>query len=451
MSKLYVGAARRTIDPTPDMYPMPTRFNIADAYYDSCFCRVIAVGNGEEKLLFVVLELSDYPTVENLIPQLSEATGVKKENILITFTHNHTSPCDESNNHPGRPPETEEQLARREKFKTIELEAALSAAKEAVETMRPARMGYGTVDSFVNVNRDYQSSYGYWIEAPNYAGFSDKTLACLKFEDEEGKLIAALLNHGTHSTCAFLQKDADHKTKTSGNFSGVATKFAEKHFGGDAVIAWTAGAAGNQNPIMSHGLLYEYPDGYVSEVSYPDGVGFMQMEYVGRRHGADAVRCIDSIVCDVDDLSLSHVSTLALLPAQKRVPGVQGVIRMGGHGLRDEAEIPYGKVPPLPDFSKVTVPDPEHPVKMYIHLVKLGDVALIMTNGEMYAELGAAIKKASPMEKTVVVTYSTEKSTSYILDRSSKHHRVFQSFSATIPGSADDIILDAVQKLFREN
>lgn len=450
MSKLYVGAARRNIDPTPDMFPMPTRFTVADAIYDSCYVRAIALKSGDKTFLMMIAELSDYPTADNFIARIAEAAGIPEENVLFTFTHNHTSPCDEANSFRAgsEPPELQ---PHREMYKEIELKNFIEAAKEAVATMRPASVGFGTVNSYVNVNRDFENNAGYWIECPNYEGYSDKTLAVIKFVDEEGKLIAAILNHGTHSTSAFLQKDSDHLVKTSGNFSGVAAKFAERRFEG-SVIAWTAGAAGNQNPLISHGLQYEYPDGYTSGVSYPDGVGFMIMEYLGRRHGADAVKCIEGIDTYTDDVELSHSSTVLLLPAQKRrkLPSGQRMNnRMGGKGLRDENEVPYGMLPPIPDLSATVEPDPDNPVKMHVHLLTIGDIALVLTNGEMYAELGRGIKELSPFEKTVVVTYSTTTCTGYILDKSSKHHKVFQCTSPAIPGMADEIIYEGTAALLK--
>ncbi len=452
MSKLLVGAGKATIDPTKDMYPMPTRFNVADALYDSCYCRVIAIDNGDIKVLMLIYEVSDYPMVPNLLAKVAEATGFAEENIILTFTHNHTSPCDEANHSFGGD-ESQELDAKRKKFMEIELAATIDAAKKAVETMRPAKCGFGTIDSYVNVNRDFNTFGGFWVESQNQSGFSDKTLSVLKFVDADGKLIAAFMNHGTHSTCAFLQKDADHKIKTSSNFSGIACKFAEQYYNDEAVIAWSAGAAGNQNPIMSHGLRYEYPDGYTASVPYPDGVGYMQMESVGRIHGGDAVKCIESIKSYKESFPIKLVKKTVLLPAQKRVPnpsGQRAAVRMDNEGLRDWDAIPYGKSPAVPDLSNVVEPAPESPLEMRMDLLLLGDVALILTNGELYAELGSRIKAESPYSKTVVATYSQAKSTGYIMDKSSVNHKVFQAFSRVIPGGSDELIAEVAQELYKE-
>ena len=121
---------------------------------------------------------------------------------------------------------------------------------------------------------------------------------------------------------------------------------------------------------------------------------------------------------------------------------------MGGRWPRDEARFPYGHPPAVPDLDAIVEPDPEHPVKMRIHLLQLGDIALFYTNGELFAELGSAIKKLSPVKHTVVVTYSVAPSTSYIVDSSSAHHKVFQAFGAVAPGKSDGIILNGAKEVF---
>lgn len=447
-SKLLVGASRVSIDVTPDMYPMPTHFGVSDALYDSCYCRAITIQCGESKALLLIYELSDYPTIENIEEKIAAATGFPRKDIFLTVTHNHTSPCDEPNAWMRDSPEMSK---KREIYKEIELQAGIKAVNEAIRTMRPARYGFGTIDSYVNVNRDYKTRYGYWVENSNFEGYSDKTLSAIKFVDLDGNLIAALLNHGTHSTNAFLEKDFDHKIKTSGNFSGIACKFAEKYYGKNAVVAWTAGAAGDQDPIISHGLLYEYPDGYVTEVAFPDGVGYMLMESIGRTHGADAVKCIDSIKLFSENASIQHIETKIDLPTQKRIRTPDGKmpnVRMGDKGLRDWEKIPYGEVPPIPDFDHIVESDPVNPVNMSMHLLTIGNIALVLTNGEMYAKIGDDIKKVSPLKNTVVITYSMAPNTNYIIDKNSIEHKVFQAFGNVVPGESDDLIIDAAKSLF---
>lgn len=446
MSQLRVGAGKVCIDPTRDMLPMGTRFGICEDLYDSCYVRAIAVDNGVQKTLIITYELSDQPTVPGLTAAISEATGVPEENIVIAVTHNHSSPCDD---HFGE--EDPAITAGREKYKLIELETGVEVAKQAMASLRPAKYGFGESRSNINTNRDLETPFGYWVEGRNPDGFSDKTLAIVKFVDDEGKLIAALLNHPTHATNIYLMRDFDGKIKLSGNFTGIACKFVEEHYGEGAICMWTSGAAGNQNPILSHGMQYEYPDGYSTAVPYPDGVGYMQMECIGRTHGADAVRGIDAIDRYSLHMPIRHFDHDVQLVRQKRaeIGGTNGMKKKDAgqviySGLREEPFTP----PVLPVLPEM-VEDPENPIPMRMQLLMLGNIAIVCAGCEMYAEIGVRMKEESPYRNTMIITHTKDyRHVGYLVDKTSVHHKCFQALGPVKPGVCEDIVLEGQYKLF---
>lgn len=454
---LKVGAGKACINPTPDLYPIPSSFAdwgveplLQECPYDDMFCRAIAIDNGKETTILMTWDTMGYPGPPTILEELSEEFHIPKKNFMICGTHNHSCAKDyHMGAHNGSPAE----VVFHEKYWVIEMAAAKDAIRHALDTMRPARYGYGEVDSYMNVNRDLQTPFGYWVEGKNFAGYSDRTLATIKFVDLEGKLICAFCNYPMHNTCIHMMKDFDGKSKTSGNVSGIACRYAETHYGDDVVVAWSSGAAGNQNPIFSHNLQYEYPDGYSTSVPLPDGVGYMLMEYCGRSHGADIVRGIDQIEDYSDSMPIHHIFKDVLLPAQKRADGLEerGTIRMGGNVIRNEEEIPYGQVPPVPQVPEM-VDDPEHPVKLQMQLHLLGDIALVCANAELYCEIGRDMKEASPYKKTIVVTHTDDKrkGVSYIMDKTAaeRKEKVFQSFGKVKPGAAEGPIIRNELEMF---
>ena len=69
--------------------------------------------------------------------------------------------------------------------------------------MAPARIGYGSGVSFINVNRNIIDSKTHrWWEGPNYEGPSDKTVAVVKFETTAGQPIAVYYNYAMHGVAA---------------------------------------------------------------------------------------------------------------------------------------------------------------------------------------------------------------------------------------------------------
>ena len=446
---LKVGAGKACINPTPDMYPIPSSFAdfgveplLQRGIYDDMFCRAIIVDTGADRCMFLIYETINCPAAPGLRELAAEASGVPAENIIMAGTHNHSAAKD---NHANGRNNSPAEVEFHEKYWEIEKSAGLEAIRQAVETMRPARAGYGEIDSWCNVNRDTETPFGYWVECRNMAGYSDKKLRTVKFVDEEGNLIAALLNYGMHNTCVHMMKDSDGLCKTSGNVSGIACRFVEDHYGNGAVAAWVSGAAGNQNPLFSHNLQYEYADGFTTSVPYPDGVGYQLMDYMGRWHGVDCVKGIDAITEYTDSASLKKAENRIYLPGQERkvAQTKHAMFRMGGNKLRTPEDKPE-----LPELPEMVDGDP---VPMDMKMLVLGDVAFLCVSGEPYSELGRDMIAASSFRNTMVLTHTFATSTGYILDKSSKDHKVFQAFATKVkPGCADDLIIDNVKALCRK-
>ena len=451
-TQLLAGAARVCINPAPDMYPIPgkiTDFGLEpmqqEEPYDDMNCRALAVDNGTQRMLLLTFELAGAPEFPEYPQEVGAAAGVPADMVFIVGTHNHAAPRYQRNlDNPAV-------RAFAERYEKIVHDAGIAAAREAVAALRPARWGYGESLSYINTNRNLKTPGGYWVEARNLAGYSDKTLSILKFVDAgDGSLIAALLNHATHATNLYMLKDIDHKAKTSGNFTGIACRFVEQHYGRGAVALWTSGAAGDQNPFLSHGLQYEYPDGWTTQMQYPDGTGYMEMEYIGRMHGADCVRGIDGITHLRDALPLQHTVTTVELPARRCVDGWPpkdfAAVRSGGQGPRDYARVPENQLPPPAAVPKF-VPD-EEPRRLLLHLLLAGDTAFLFANAELFSLLGRDIRDASPYKHTVIITHHYGKKCNYIFDRTSKDVLLPMAYGGVVPGAADERILAGEQDLF---
>jgi hypothetical protein len=262
----------------------------------------------------------------------------------------------------------------------------------------------------------------------------------------DGKLIASMLNFGAHAVCAFVQKDVDGKVKSSSNFPGIACRFVEDYFGNDSVAIWTSGCAGNQDPILWDYQWLEYPDGYVTKIALPDGSGYTHMDILGAKQGADAVTCIESIDASAEEMSIRYLKSTVSVPARKRDPNFKMPpfgLRMGGEGPRTDWSAP--KMPELPTM----LIDPDKTIDYTLNFLKLGDIGVILTSGELYAEIGRDMMDAAPMEKTFVITHIPGQG-GYTLDKSSKDHKTFQSFGGVEPGSADEPLTNKTRELVEE-
>ena len=441
---LLAGAAKVDITPSASLLPLSNweGFNFT-GIYNNLYVRSVVLDNGETTAAIVSVELSNCPKNSGEIKEsISDVTGIPTENILLEATHNHTSP-----NGMGRPKDPE-LVAKNAEYFDMATKATIESVVQAKASLRPAKYGYGEGTSYVNVNRDALFEDGFWMQGYNYTGYSDKTLAVIKFVDMEDHLICAIMNYAVHANLAFVEPDVDGKIKVASNLPGVASEYIENRFGNGAVVLWTSGAAGNQNPIMSNDIRIYAPDGVAEFANLPPGSGYVLMESLGREHGVDGIRTINSIPCDATEMPIAAVEQTLELPAQK---GPEGFDNGYNHLLVDNMfkyykgeENPRNKQ--LPDM----LDDPEHPVPMAVQLMILGKIAIFAADAELYCEIGRDLKAASPFEKTIVMNHrgGAARGAGYVMDKSSRDKKTFNAFSRVKPGSADDIIVNGMLGMF---
>ena len=120
----------------------------------------------------------------------------------------------------------------------------VESVRMAKERLTPARVGFGTGVSYINVNRNIiDPKTRRWWEGPNYDGPSDKTVAVMKFETLTGEPIAVYYNYSMHAVTVG-QLDL-----VSADAPGTTSKYIEDSLDNKVVALWSSGAAGDQNPI----------------------------------------------------------------------------------------------------------------------------------------------------------------------------------------------------------
>lgn len=454
MYEIRVGAGKVCIDPPDEMYPMHTRFRVCSGKYNSCYCRAIVIDNGEKRVAIVSYAMSDQPEIPELSRYLAEAASTTQEHVLITVTHNHASPCD-SKQAAQIPKLSEEDHAKLNRYKAYLIADGVEAVTKAVAAMQPARYGYGECPSYINVNRDLKTPLGRWVSGINPGGYSDKTLAMVKFVSMDGTLIAAILNHGTHASIG--QGD-----KTCSSFPGITSQFVEEYFGNGSIAVWTSGAAGNQSYLPVGKLQVQYTDGYVeNRKTSADELLYMQMEVLGRAHGADAVSGLLGIRDYAENMPIKYVRQSVELVAQKKVGGPSGLLpsQMGlfpgttagtaDGAMKRSSPAPEGHDPNVYNLPEMEE-DPAHPVELKMQLLMLGDIAMVCAGAELYAQIGRDIKDASPYKKTFVVTHSQEGThVGYVPDKTSANCKVYECYGKVMPGKSDEIIVKGARDMFR--
>jgi neutral ceramidase len=188
-AKFKVGFAQKEITPqvpTP-MWGYGARHDmLSEGTLDPLMAKVIVIEAGKDRIALMGLDLGRAPTAV-MMDEIRAAIREKAqiEHVLIVGSHTHHGPVLE--------------LADREGFGKGRFDAALGYLKslpgmlsetiiEAASKLKPAKMGVATADVPYNRNRHSKRT----------PPARDPQLGVMRFDDENGKPLAILVNFAAH-------------------------------------------------------------------------------------------------------------------------------------------------------------------------------------------------------------------------------------------------------------
>ena len=196
-----------------DITPKQSELTIStDSIRDRLFARAVVVDDGSTCGVLVGVDLGGLSsqTFADATTRASAATGCPPENFVISATHTHSS----NTQGLGQGPPTSQTVA----------DSIVEAATTAKSRLAPARVGYGTTNVDLNVNRDLFNSELEWRQEPNQNGPSDKTLAVVEFLGADNVPIAVFMNYAMHPINFYLSG------VISADFPGEASRYIEELF-----------------------------------------------------------------------------------------------------------------------------------------------------------------------------------------------------------------------------
>ncbi|MCC7413608.1 MAG: neutral/alkaline non-lysosomal ceramidase N-terminal domain-containing protein [Gammaproteobacteria bacterium] len=361
------GAARVDITPAPEAaLPMSGYSGRIDGFKgirDRLHVRAIVVDDGTTQAAIVGIELvgMSHAHWERMTARISRDTGIPVENILLCSVHTHAAPAIGTYNERA-PPDV---AARREAYVQKLEDSLVAVVQQAKAAVQPARIGYGTGQARVNMNRRARNGEGGWMLGHNPDGVSDKTVAVVRLDNLAGEPFAIFSNYGVHATVLGTQN-----YQISPDLPGATARHVEQHFGGKVVSPWTSGAAGDQDPI------------------YRVGTDFRNVSALGQILGEEVVRVAEGI------------KTVA----RGRVQVAQTIVTCPG---KRTVQMPArGKEYQFADAD---------PVPIRLSLLVVGDIAFAGVSAEVLTNIGLRLKRESPLTRTMMVTHCNG-SSGYIPD-----------------------------------
>jgi energy-coupling factor transport system permease protein len=204
-SPFRAGAAK--VDITPTQLPKNS-----EGVLDHIYARAIVIDNGTTRAALVSADVGmlGEQVWRNLSQRIEKELGIPAQNLIMNPTHTHSASGG-----------TAEQI--------------FNVVKAAKDKLQPARIGYGTGVSYINVNRNIiDRKTNKWWEGPNYDGPSDKTVAVIRFETTNGEPIAVYFNYACH---AVVTGNTD---MLSGDYPGATSRYIEDSFDDKIVALFSA-------------------------------------------------------------------------------------------------------------------------------------------------------------------------------------------------------------------
>jgi len=415
---LRVGAARVDVTPSSDQLPQNS-FGVLDHLY----ARSIVLENGAARAALITVDAGSVPTPiwQSVTEQLERELGIPTANILLTATHTHSAGG-------RRGPEYVQQI--------------VESVRLAQQRMAPARVGYGTGTSYINVNRQIIDPETHrWWEGPNREGPSDKTVAVLAFERLDGEPIAVYYNYAVHAVLA------GQLDQVSGDIPGAASRYVEESLGDQVVALWSSGAAGDQNPIY-YQQTYDLREIRVKEYASrgldisnampPGGQGLSRddpvvarlmtqqrtmVESMGQFLGEEVLYVMRGMARMVTSVALQASATTIQCPGRERTNDG----RAGFEGEYRDSD----------------------PVEIRLGLLRIGGVMIGAVNAEVFNTIAQRLKRESPYKATMMATLTNGSARSgYIPDDASYGKYTFEVLSSRLqPGCAETSIVNGLLDL----
>jgi neutral ceramidase len=399
-SSLRAGLAKIDITPTQPVLlaGYASRTNLSQGVHDPLSARAVAFDQDGKRLVLVSLDnLGFYNrTAEPMRQAILESCQLRPEELFLCAIHTHSAPLLTLNAEKDHPNNVGYAKVLQGKL--------VDVVRQALDRLAPVRIGIGSGYSPVGANRREpvrgSESTTRIVLGRNPSAPIDREVQVLKITRPEGnELLGVAFDFATHSTSL-----GPGNLLVSGDVHGLAEQFVEAHFGAGLVAPALAGASGNIDPWYRVLPGFNTNNGWIPE---PVLLGTLLGEEV------------------------------ALVARRIQAPITHAPIRT----MMKTIDLP-GK--PRGDAASSAT---NQPAPFVLTVGSIGDIALVGLGGEVFNEIGLAIKAGSPFPYTIVITHCNAAG-GYLPTRSSYAEGGYEVQSSSFaPGAAERVIEEATRML----
>jgi len=369
---------------------------------------VLVLEDGQARAAIVDLDLVTITTQEAqaIAAAVGGELGIAPEQVRVSVTHNHTGP-------PGSRSHMTAGTEALQRYYQSVPEFSAGAARIALANLRPARIGIGSGQSRVAVNRREDAPGGRIATGVNFKGTIDPEVFVLRIDGTDGAPLAAIVGYTLHPTTAgptFRRITADwpgHLKRTVQRLTGATCVFAQ-------------GATGNVGPG---------PEGYTSDAEVIRRLGRLVGYEAARVHlslhvprvefaheriwesGAPLGKWISRPVASPEPIVRTRTVQLALPLREQPAPAeaearsakaqraLQELVARGAPAKEIEAATFVSKRANM-SVGRARAYHGRTETAVTLHLLRVGPAVLAGIPAEPFAEIALAIKAKSPFPHT---------------------------------------------------
>jgi neutral ceramidase len=434
--ELRVGAAVVNINP-PEGTPLAGYYSPrgAKTILDNLYSKALILEQDGTRVALVVCDLISLPrrTVVEARKLIEKQTGIPGIQVMLSATHTHTGPVLVRDSARDQLDGGTSDLGRRYTEALPELIARSVA--EANKRLTPARLlaAIGKEES-LSFNRrffmrDQTVSWNPRKQHPDIlrpAGPIDPDVAVLSFETPQAKPLASYVNFAMHP-------DTVGGDGISADYPGVLARLLAECKGTDMLTVFANGCCGNLNH---------------RNISWLDA---QKGQHEARRIGtvlAGAVCRTYPLLRPVQDGRLRAKSALVQLPLPPITPADVAKANEVQKRINEPKTTFLEKVQA---YKVLDVAAREgKPQEVEVQVIALGDqVAWVSLPGEIFVELGLAIKKASPFPYTLIAELANG-SIGYIPDKPAYPQGNYEVVSARCAEGSGEMLVETAIRLLQE-
>jgi len=434
-------AGLAVIDITPPIpYRMSGYFNerLSTGILNPLRAKAVVLGQGEERAALVFCDIiglsSDVSS--GVRRQAAEKTGIAAANILIAATHSHTGPLyfgalrkhfhDEAVAEHGSDP-----------YEKVDYPSELAAkivkvVTEADAAVKPVRLKAGVAEQQgLSFNRRFHMKDGTVRFNPGVlnpdivrpAGPIDAGVGIVFFDDAQSdSATAALVNFALHL-------DTVGGTEYAADYPFYLEQSLREKYGEQFVLMFGTGTCGDINHI----------DVTKKERLKTDYIGETLAETVKAKAGS-----LETIIKP----TLAVRSEIVEVPLQKYGPekvawARENIKKVGTRELSFLEQVEAYKILALEMLGGQTI-------GLEVQVFRLSsDVAVVGLPGEVFVELGLAIKRASPFATTLVIELCQD-SPGYIPTKKAFAEGSYETVNSRIAPGGGEMMIKAAVRLLKE-